>query len=119
VDEVLARADALAEAIRESDRFVAMRRVEGEVSADEEARRLLTDLQAVRESIAKKEAELKPIEPDEKRRLAELEAAWEANETVGRLQEVQAAFLEMMEQVNRKIHGALQGESDAAEGEGA
>ena len=114
MDEVLARADALAEAIRTSERFVELRRVEAEVGADPEARKLLADLQAARAAIAEKEANGKPIEPEEKRRLAALEAAWGESETVVRLQGVQRAFLEMMEQVNRRIQGALHGEADAS-----
>ncbi len=107
MDEVLARADALADAIRESERFKAMRQIEAEVTADEETRRLASELQATTALIQKKEAEQTPIEPEEKHRLAKLQERWGASEAVARLTEAQNAFLAMMEQVNRKIHGAL------------
>jgi cell fate (sporulation/competence/biofilm development) regulator YlbF (YheA/YmcA/DUF963 family) len=107
MDDVLAKARDLAEAIRTSDRFTGLRKLEEKIAGDEETQNLTRDLQAAQARIEQKERETKPVEVEEKRELARLQEKFRENKLLMDLVKAQADFHELMNGVNRTIHDVL------------
>jgi len=107
MDRVISLAERLGKAIGETDRFNRLRQAEKLVQENADARKALDDLEAAQADIARKESEGKPIEPDEKRRVAELQASVHNNEALQTLARAQADYMEMMNRVNTTIRTQL------------
>ncbi|MHC4778699.1 MAG: YlbF/YmcA family competence regulator [Planctomycetota bacterium] len=108
MEEILAIAERLAEAIGKSDKFIALRDAEQAVRGDEEANGLLENFNKTTISILQKEQNLQPIEPEEKMELANLKENVAANSLLQDLNKAQADYSEMMDKVNRAIFAKLE-----------
>lgn len=74
---------------------------------DEAARKLLTDYQQHVAHLHQLEAEQRPIEPADKRKLHEFETGMATNEALKRLMRVQADYVALMSQVNQAMDEPL------------
>lgn len=113
MDEVLDLAEKLSRAIARSRRFLDLRRTEKAVMEDEEAVAKIKEREVQRAALAEKEKKVEPIEPGEKRKLAELDEYVRSNPRIGALFKAQADFQEMLNLVNEKITKALGPEPSA------
>jgi len=110
MERLLALAEKLGKLIAETERYQALKSAEAAMKADASAGESLKALREIEEIIAGKERDLRPVEVDEKRRLAGLRAQVHSSETLQRLAKAQADYLEMMNRVNQTIRQALEGE---------
>lgn len=93
--------------IAQHPRAQAFTQVRRELNADRDAQTLLKAFTAQSQHIRQLEAEQKPIEVDDKRKLAELESQLMGNELVQRFMRLQADYLELMNAVNQALHAPL------------
>jgi len=114
MDRVIALAKKLGSTIGETDRFKRLREAEKALEEDEGSRKLLADLEALQHELAEKQVDGKPIEPEEKHRLADLQASVHGSEALQNLAKAQADYMELMNQVNRTLRGELGVEGDVA-----
>ena len=114
MERVLALAERLGKLIAETAAYQALRKAEAAVRADTEAGESVKRLHEAEVQIATKESEGKPIEPEEKHRLAELRDAVHDNEALQALAKAQADYMAIMNQVNKAIRDHLEtGGTDA------
>jgi len=106
MSEVMKKAEKLAEAIVESDEFLAMKESELKVDADEEASQLVEKVENLQKKIDrdKKNEELK-------KRMAELQRKTWQNRKIKTFLQKQQQFSKLMKRVNTKITDALNPES--------
>ena len=107
MDEVLELASKLSKAIARSTRFEDLRAAEKEVMADKPAVEKVQARDELIQKLAEKERKVEPIEPEEKRQLAELDEFVRTNEKLAVLSKTQADFQELLNLVNQKITQAL------------
>jgi len=107
MDEVLELSAKLSKAIARSTRFADLRSAEKTVMADEDAVKKVKARDELLTRLAEKERKVEPIEPEEKRELAELDEFVKTNEKLAALSKAQADFQEMLNLVNREITRAL------------
>jgi cell fate (sporulation/competence/biofilm development) regulator YlbF (YheA/YmcA/DUF963 family) len=105
--DVLSKARLLGEALAAHPRVQAMHAAQRSVHADQAAQALLKQYQEHAAAIRRREAEGKPIEPADKRKLAELESGMAGNEALKRMMRAQADYLDLMNQVHETMDGAL------------
>lgn len=110
MDEIIRRAELLGELLRRDERFRELRAAEAAVEADEDAKKLLTDLNEMSVKIAEKERNMQPIEVDEKHALAKCRDEVAACAPLKRLSKAQADFAELMNAVNSRIRKKLGGD---------
>jgi cell fate (sporulation/competence/biofilm development) regulator YlbF (YheA/YmcA/DUF963 family) len=106
VNDILARATELGKAIAASDRFAAVQAIRKGIDADEA---LQADLKAAREQaekIATLEQEGKPVEPEDKRLLRDLQMKVTTSDKMQKRARAEADFAELM----NRVHGAIRGE---------
>jgi cell fate (sporulation/competence/biofilm development) regulator YlbF (YheA/YmcA/DUF963 family) len=108
MDEVIEIAGRLAEAIARNERYAALRSAEKAVQDDADARSLLEAFNEKTMAIVKKEQEMKPVEPSEKREIAALKERIASNETLQALSKAQVDYSEMMNRVNRILFEKLE-----------
>jgi len=113
VKELLDLADTLGKKIAESPRYAGLRLAEERLEGDDEAKQLFDDYVEQNNRLAEMEASGSPIEPDDKRKLAEAREKLLGCEMAQELVRCQADFAELMNSVNEKIRDALR---DAASG---
>ncbi|MHC4472472.1 MAG: YlbF family regulator, partial [Planctomycetota bacterium] len=94
MDEVLELAAKLSRAIARSTRFSDLRKAEAAVMADNEAVDKMKERDAVLTKLQTKEQKGEPIEPDEKRELADLDEFVRTNTLLAELYRAQADFQE-------------------------
>lgn len=114
MDEVIELAEKLSRAIARSRRYQDLRRTEKAVMEDEDAVAKIRDRETLRAALAEKERKVQPIEPAEKKKLAELDEYVRGNPKIGALWKAQADFQEMLNLVNGKITAALEGDAPEA-----
>ncbi len=114
MEDVIQKADDLAQALRAHDRYRKMRVAEQALENDEEAQNLTGEFQAAQALIAEKEKSGKPIEVEDKRRISELQQKVGASENLQAFLRAQADFYEMMNRVNQSIQTVLGGGDDEA-----
>lgn len=107
VDELIQQARALGAAIAAHPKVKAYFDAQRAVFSDETARKLLEDYNAAADNLRKLESQRKPIEPADKKRLAECEQALASNETVKSWMRCQADYFEVMTSVNKAMEEAL------------
>jgi len=107
MEQVLQLAEQLGAAIAGHERHKALEEAEKAVENDERAKELTEQLRSQGEKIAKLEQEMKPIEPDDKRKLQELQVEIASHQTLKDFSKAQADYAEMMSKVNQKIQEAL------------
>ena len=116
MDDVLELATKLSRAIARSSRFADLRAAEKAVMSDEAAVAKIRERDELIAALAEKERKVEPIEPEEKRKLAELDEFVKTNEKLAALSKAQADFQEMLNLVNQRITAALGApDPDAAE----
>ena len=116
MDEVLELATKLSRAIARSSRFADLRAAEKEVMSDEAAVTKIKERDELIVALGEKERKVEPIEPEEKRKLAELDEFVRTNEKLATLSKAQADFQEMLNLVNQRITSSLgTPEPDSAE----
>jgi len=118
MDEVLELAQKLSTAIARSDRFTSLRTAEKAVMEDAEAVGKIQARDELIKKVAEKERNQQPVEPGEKRELAELDEYVKTSPTLSDLFRRQADFQEMMNLVNQRISSALEPEESKSEGGG-
>lgn len=114
MEEIIADARALGKKIAAHPRTAAFMKAARAVSEDREAQDILGAYQEQVERVHTLEAEGKPIEPEDKRRLMEREAALAGNAKLKEMMKAQTDYMEMMHRINSAIDEA----SSAAAGNG-
>ncbi len=119
MEKVLQQAELLAEAILESDEFIAMRLAEQAAMKDEKATQLIA---AYNEKRQKVESILANAQMDHGElarageELQNVEHAVDENELISKMRQTNEAFTLMMKRVNSIIKFVVTGESDEDEG---
>ena len=76
-----------------------------QLDADTDAQRLMNDLNRHNQTLAEKQAEGKPIEVDDKRKLQELQQNVAMNAILRDLQMAQMDYVDLMRKVDERIGG--------------
>jgi cell fate (sporulation/competence/biofilm development) regulator YlbF (YheA/YmcA/DUF963 family) len=108
-DDVIDDAVRLGERIASHPRTEALKTASAEVQSDPAARRLQEDYSRELEDFREREATGRPIEPEQKRRLASLGDDIRRSAPLQRLLKAHADFAEMMDGVQRAISHAVDG----------
>jgi len=115
VKDILEKARDLGRAIAKSERLGAVKTLRKEADGDEALQADLRALNELSEKIAKLEKDVKPVEPEDKHRLRELQQKVTGNPTLQKLARAEADFAELMNRVNKTIRAQFGAESDADE----
>lgn len=107
MDEIVKQAEKLGEIIAGHARCKALAEARAAFDKDEAARQLQQDYDAALEALRKKTAAGEPLEPEEKRREAELRSQLASNATLAALVRAQADFHELMATVNQALERAI------------
>lgn len=108
--DVLRLAEQLGEAIAADPRYKATLDIQDRLEGDEAARKLLEEYNAQQIKIAEMERDMKPIEPEDKRRLEDLRTQVTGNELIKQLSAARFEFANLMRQVDEAIQSKLRGE---------
>jgi len=108
MDELISMARQLGKKLAAHERTAKLKAAQKAINDDPTANQLVQDYQKQVEKIHKLEREVKPIEPEDKRLLAELETKISTNELIAELTRHQADFVEMMQKVKQAIDNELQ-----------
>lgn len=103
MDRVIQLARRLGQAIAEDARCAALKEARTAFEADAEASQLRQDYDEAASVLHEKLARGEPLEPEEKRREAELRSRVAGNETLRRLVRAQADFQQLMTEANEAI----------------
>ena len=118
-DKIIAEARKLGKLIvqtESSKAFLANREL---LEADKQAQEIVEDYQRQAQKIGELERGGKPIEPEDKHKLTELQQKVASNETLKSWMKAQADFSEMMSKVNKAISEPFQDTPAAQGGQGA
>lgn len=107
MEEILTQADALGDAIKNSDRFAKLSELELKVHQTPETKKILDDFMAKTHEIRQKEQNLQPVDVAEKRELSALEEAFRKDELLQEFIRAQADYAELINKVNERIFGKL------------
>jgi cell fate (sporulation/competence/biofilm development) regulator YlbF (YheA/YmcA/DUF963 family) len=107
MQQIVKQAEKLGEAIAAHARYKALAVARDALAKDEAAKQLQEDYDAATETLQKKLAAGEPLEPEDKRREAELRGRLAANETLAALVRAQADFHELMVAVNQALERAI------------
>lgn len=102
--EIIETAEKLGKQITASERFKAVEAAREEIEGDEALQADMKALNEVSDKIAQLEKDVKPVEPDDKRRLRELQEKVTGHPKLQALARVEADLAELMNRVNRAIH---------------
>ena len=100
-------AGQLGKAIAASDRFRAVADMREKIDADEALQADMRALNELSSKIAKLEKDVKPVEPEDKHRLRELQEVVTGNAMLQDLARAEADFAELMNRINHAIHSQL------------
>lgn len=107
MNDILKKAQELGKTISASDRFKAVEKARNEVNADMQLQADVKALNDLSMKVAKLEKDTKPVEPDDKRRLRDLQAKVAGSANMQELMRVEADFTELMNRVQKAIHNQL------------
>jgi cell fate (sporulation/competence/biofilm development) regulator YlbF (YheA/YmcA/DUF963 family) len=107
MDAILALAKQLGSAIAADERCNALKQAAVAFKADADAQKLEQEYTTAANELRAKEQQGQPIEPEEKRREAELRTQMATNETIRRFVRAQADFRQLMQAVNETIEKEL------------
>ncbi len=107
MDDILKTAEHLADAISKHEKFLALRKAEQDVRGNASSKDLLERLNTLTMSLAQKEHQLQPIEPEEKQALAKVKEQVAADDRLQALTEAQADYSEMMNKINKILFEKL------------
>jgi cell fate (sporulation/competence/biofilm development) regulator YlbF (YheA/YmcA/DUF963 family) len=108
MDEIMDLARRLGQSLRAHERYTLLRDAEKKVMADPEAMKIQEDLERHLHKLHDLEADMKPIEVDDKRELGRLQQLARSNPALQQLLKAQADYFEMMNRVNQTILRELQ-----------
>jgi len=114
LERVLQLARRLGSAIAETDRHKALADVRQRLADDQPAQQLLEDYLKQQKKIDDLMRGNKPVEVEDKRRLADLQQQVSSHEQIKQLLKAQADYAELMHRVNEAIQTGMSGSSDAA-----
>lgn len=103
MDEILELATKLGKRIAQDPRAVAMADAKEALDSSPVDRELLADYEHQQHKLHTLEMGGKPIEPEDKRRLAELHEKVVSSEAIKLLIKAQANYVELMTQVTRRV----------------
>ena len=103
MDEILDLAAKLGKRIAEDPRAKAMSAATAGLDGSLEDRQLLSDYQQQQHKLAALQAANKPIEPEDKRKLADLHGKVVGSSVIKAITKAQADYLALMTAVTRKI----------------
>lgn len=106
MEDIINDARALGKKIASHPRTAAFFAAAKAVQQDKEAQEILKELQQQSERVQKLQAEGRPIEPDDKRKLAEYEARLAGNAKLKEMMKHQVEYLDMMHRINGAIDEA-------------
>lgn len=106
MEEIIADAKALGKKIAAHPRTTAFMTAAKAVSDDRDAQNLLKAYQEQVERIHTLEAQGKPVEPDEKRKLVDREADLAGNARLKEMMKAQTDYMELMHRINSAIDEA-------------
>ena len=101
---VLELAEKLGKLLAEDPRGKAYIQAVEDLNADAQAQQLLRDYETQARKIAELERQVKPVEVDDKTRLADLQAQIASNQLVKRFLQSQVEHLDMLRKVHQKIN---------------
>jgi len=107
MNDILDKAEELGKLVAASDRYKAVEAARDEVQKDADLQRDAQALSALGRKIAQLEKDVKPVEPEDKRRLRELQEKVTAHPEMRKLARSEADFAELMNRISRAIHGQL------------
>ena len=108
MEDIISHARELGKKIAAHPRCSDFMNATREVAADTEAQRILKEYQEQVTNIRRLEVEQKPIEVEDKHKLADCEAAVAGNELLKTMMKHQADYVEMMTRINNAIDEAVQ-----------
>lgn len=108
MDDIIAHARDLGKKIAAHPRCAAFLDAARKVAADEQAQRILRDYQDQLARVRALEETGKPVEPQDKRKLADCEAKVAQSEPLKAMIRHQADYLELMAKINQAIDEASQ-----------
>jgi cell fate (sporulation/competence/biofilm development) regulator YlbF (YheA/YmcA/DUF963 family) len=103
MEEILDLAARLGKAIGSDPRASRLREARVALEASLEARQLLADYEKQQQAVRRLELENKPIEPDDKRKLADLHAKVVGSEVLKGLLTAEADYVELSSLVHQRI----------------
>ncbi len=116
-DKIVAEAGKLGKLIADTAASKAFLQTRQTVEADKQANKLVEDYQQQMQKIAQLENSAKPIEPEDKHKLTELQQKVASNETLKCWMKAQADFSELMAKVNKAIAEPFQDAPAAQDGQ--
>ena len=108
MEHLIELARRLGKQIAAHERTTLLKKAQEEVKADSEATALIEEYHKQVEKIRNLEAQKKPIEPEDKHKLSDVEERIGTNVNLAELTRRQADFMEMMQKVKSAIDGELQ-----------
>ena len=114
MDEILELATKLGKMMAADPRAVAMATARNGLEESLPDRQLLKDYESLQQKMAGLEAEGKPLEPEDKRRLADLHGKVAGSEVIKAIIKAQTSYVEMMSAVSRRIEEQTMAPSDSA-----
>ena len=102
-EKIVAEAGKLGQLIADTPASKAFLETRQKVEADKQAITLIEDYQKQMQKIAQLESNAKPIEPEDKHTLTELQQKVASNDTLKSWMKAQADFSELMGKVNKAI----------------
>lgn len=107
MDHLIELAAELGTAIRESRQFQDLREAETAVQSKPDLTAMVQEYQSAATAVYDKEKKGQPVEPEEKRRLQELQLQVSATPELQALARLQADYAELMNGVNAAIQNGL------------
>lgn len=114
MDEILELATKLGKLMAADTRATVMATARKGLEESPSDRQLLSDYESQQQKMAGLEAEGKPIEPEDKRRLADLHAKVVGSEVIKALIKAQTGYVELMSAVSRRIEEQAMAATDSA-----
>jgi len=108
MDQLIAMARRLGQEIARHERTTLLKKAQDEVDADPETKRLVEQYHQQVEKIHFLEQQQKPVEVDDKHKLAHLEQQISIHPQLANLTRRQADFVEMMHKIKETIDRELQ-----------
>lgn len=105
--DVMKLAEELGKAINDSPQAVALRKIRDELSKQPEMTKLLNDFRDHTDKIARLEADQKPVEVDDKRRLQDLHGKLVATDIFKKYTAAQVEYVDVMRRVNDTLRKHL------------
>ncbi|MFO7898363.1 MAG: YlbF family regulator [Planctomycetota bacterium] len=107
MEDIIEQAESLGKSIAQSDAYKALSDRRKQVDEEKELQEAMDRLDEASEAIAQKEQAGKPVEPQEKHEVRELQETVTGNPKMQELARAEADFAALMNRVNRAIRGQM------------